>query len=173
MKWKDNARRRPKTGLATRKRMEEAVVALAPNPIRIVNGKPLILVSHTRDFVEHDENGHSEVIASINFRHGDYIFPKAYLHPGKRIVGEPRDARMTARGWVIYLDAVLRDKNGEPVQIDGCEIDMSGWYLESDLRDAGLGMETLRLGALSPSIEDLEAGRVARIRKQIALSQTA
>ena len=68
---------------------------------------------------------------------------------------------------MIYLDAVLRDKSGNPVKVEGCEIDMSGWYPEDELRDAGLGKEVLRLGAMAPSYDDMQAARVARIRRQM------
>ena len=171
MEWKANARRRPQNAAAFRDRMDGAVTSLVTNPIRMLHGKPLILWTHTRDFVETDDTGKSTVVASMDFRQGEYIFPQAYLHPAKRIVGETKDARFTTRGWVVFLDAVLRDKAGEPVKIDGCEIDMSGWYLESELRDAGLGKQTIRLGATAPTFGDLEASRVARIRKQRELAE--
>ena len=167
MKWKANARRRSNTAAARLAAMDDAVVELVRNPIRMLHGKPVVVWSHTRDFIETDNDGTKAVVASIDFRQGDYIFPKAYLHPQKRIVGETKDARFTERGWLIYLDAVLRDSAGEPVTIDGCEIDMSGWYLENSLRDANLGMETIRLGATAPSIAELDTMRVARIRRRM------
>ena len=173
MEWKANARRRPKFTEHFQKRSDQATTALAQSPIMISHGKPVVLWTHTRDFVDSiDESGAKTIVASMVFRQGDYIFPKAYLHPGKGIVGEPKDARLTDRGWVIYLDAVLRDKDGYPVKVEGCEIDMSGWYLESDLRDAGLGKDTLRLGAMSPSMDELNEARSARIRKLMELAQT-
>jgi len=147
--------------------MDDAVTALVRKPFHMSNGKPQVLWTHTRDFVEEDETGTRAIVASMVFRQGDYIFPKAYLHPSKRIVGETKDARFSERGWIVYLDAVLRDKSGHPVKVEGCEIDMSGWYLESELRDAGLGKETIRLGATAPSIKDLALMRVARIRKMM------
>lgn len=165
MKWKSNARQRISTAESFRQRCEEATSAFVRNPIRMSEGKPCILWTHTRDVVEEDETGAKTIVATMVFQQGSYIFPKAYLHPGKKIVGETKDARFTKRGWVVYLDAVLRDNSGYPVKIEGCEIDMSGWYLESELRDADLGMEVICLGATAPSIADLEAGRVARIRK--------
>lgn len=167
MKWKTNARKRSISAKSIRERMDGAVSTLVTNPIRMCHGKPAVLWTHTRDFLEEDESGAKAVVASITFRQGDYIFPKAYLHPGKRIVGEPKDARFTERGWVVYLDAVLRDKSGEPVKIEGCEIDMSGWYLESSLRDANLGKEVLRLGAMAPTYDEMQAARVARIRQSL------
>lgn len=174
MKWKTNARKRPMALGHFRDQADQAVSAPVHNPVMISNGKPLVLRTHTRDFVETDEEtGESSIVASMVFRQGDYIFPKAYLHPGKMIVGEPKDARFTLRGWVIYLDAVLRDKSGHPVKIDGCEIDMSGWYLESELRDAGLGMDVLRLGAMSPSKDELNETRSARIRKLTKLAYSS
>lgn len=107
--------------------------------VELVHGKPRIACTHVRDLVID-----GEVQASTRFRAGDFLFPVAYIHPKKRIFGETKDVRYTDRGWLVYLDAVLRDKTGNPVRIDGCEIDMSGWFLESHLKDAGLGLEPIR-----------------------------
>ena len=165
MKWKKNAR--TALGCVEPLGMAEAMRGLSA-PIVTRHGKPLVMWTHTRDVCEEDEDGNRSIAATMTFNEGEYIFPFAYLHTGKKIVGYPVDAKMTERGWVIYLDAVLRDKSGHPVTVEGQEIDMSGWYPESDLTDTGHGKEPLKLGALTPSIDDMNATRSSRIRRRAA-----
>lgn len=162
MQWKKSPRRKP----ASREALQTEVAERPPRMVdtrqqwqgraahrtfktmEVVNGKPRVAHTHTRDLVTD-----GEIQASFTFRAGDFLFPVAYIHPEKRIYGETKDARHTARGWLIYLDAVLRDNEGNPVLVDDCEIEMSGWYLESRLKDAGLGLEPIRLGAMSDASE--------------------
>lgn len=129
--------------------------------IRKVNGKARVFETHTVDMVEDNE-----VVASITFKKGQYLLPVAYYHPSKKIFGQTVDAKYTPeRGWIIYLDAILRDKDGEPIMIDGQEVDMSGWYPESTLKDAGMGMEAFTLGSLTPSIRTMQVNDANRMRK--------
>ena len=136
-------------------------------PIVHIEGKPCVRTRHSRDVCDE-----GQVIASIDFRIGQYVFPVAYYHPGTeklpRFVGETKDVRhIPDKGWAIYLDAVLRDNDGEPVlNQDGLEIDLSGWFLESHLEDAGMGMETFRVGATAPSLAELVRERLERARAQ-------
>lgn len=152
MQWKQNARRRPITRL-------ESVGETLAKPIHRVGGKLVVNRDHTRDLVRD-----GQVAASITFRRGEYILPAAYVHKRRRFLGYTRDAKVTSRGWAIYLDAVLTDKSGQPVLVDGCEVDLSGWYLEDSLRDAGIGAEPIKLGATVPSESERLAAKVAAAR---------
>ena len=76
MKWKANARKRPNTGHSFRDRMNGAVLALVTSPIRMSHGKPVVLWTHTRDFVDEDETGRKSVVASITFRQGTTFSPR-------------------------------------------------------------------------------------------------
>ncbi len=166
MKWKENAR--TAIGCVEILGMAGAMRGLSA-PIVIRHGKHYVAWTHTRDICEEDENGDRSISATMTFNEGEYLFPFAYLHAGKGIVGYPKDAKMTERGWVIYLDAVLRDKSGHPVIVEDQEIDMSGWYLESTLTDADHGKEPLKLGAMTPSIEEMIDARNLRIRSRAEL----
>lgn len=166
MKWKENAREKPSSAAAFQRDLSEATLSFAGEAIRLNHGKPLVTRTHVRDFIEADEQGNRAITVSMTFREGCYIFPRAYLHPKRKFVGETKDVRFKqGRGWEIYLDAVLRDTDGNPVLVNGQEIDMSAWYLESELKDAGLGMEIIRPGSTIPSINQIEENRSARIRR--------
>ena len=166
MKWKANARRPVRTVAAFQTDMAKATTALSHSPrMGTVNGKPCVLRTHIRDGIQTDEDGGKSVIASETFRKGDYIFPIAYVHVQLGIVGETKDVKLTSRGWAVYLDAVLRDETGAPVKYEGCQIDMSGWYLESSVKDAGLGQNTVRPGNTELSFADVDAARTERARR--------
>ena len=165
MKWKNNARKIPTNYM--RAKLEEDVKTFYDKPIITRHGKPWVVWDHTRDFCEVDDEGVSTIVASTEFKRGEYIFPCAYVHP-RGFVGETKDARYTETGWIVYLDAILRNKTtGEPVKHDnGQVIDLSGWYRESDLKDAGLGLEQIQPGATAPSVNDLLDARVARAKRR-------
>lgn len=130
------------------------------------HGKPWVTRDHIVDYTETDEDGTKYIAASMTLRQGYYIFPQAYLHPEKRFVGELKDIRLRQDGsWDVLLDAVLRDSSGNPILVEGQEVDLSGWFAESSLKDAGLGMEPIRQGASMPSIEEIIEARHARIRR--------
>jgi len=164
VKWKRNARVKKRV-VPVEEMSAYPFVAGEPNPkpvIRIGN-KPSICNGHIRD-----QCIDGEIVASTEFRAGEYVFPIVYVHPKRKIVGETKDARyIPDRGeWAIYLDAVLRDKKGNPVKLaDGREVDLSGWYLESSLQDAKLGMDTIRLGATVPSDANIQSERNRTKRK--------
>lgn len=157
MKWKRKARIKKRV-VPPEKMSVYPFVASEPNPKPVIKigDKPAICKDHIRD-----QCIDGEVVASTEFRAGEYVFPIVYVHPKRKIVGETKDARyIPEKGWAIYLDAVLRDKKGNPVKLaDGREVDLSGWYLESSLKDAGLGMETIALGATVPSEAERERER--------------
>ena len=167
MEWKKNARKFPKASKHFRDAVVESAAPFLPKPIQLVNGKPCVVRTHTADFVVADSDGHRSIAATTTFRQGQYIFPVAYVHPETRMVGETKDVRFSPDiGWEIYLDAVLRDPaSGEPVLIEGVEIDMSGWYKESSLIDAGFGLDTIRPGKMVPKPDDRAAARTERARR--------
>jgi len=166
MEWKANARKFPKCSI--KKSMEGNTQELAPEPIRMHNGKPKVMRTHARDIVEEMEDGTKQVFATVTLKEGEYAFPKAYFHKRLRFVGFTTDARYTDRGWAVYLKGELRDKSGSLVKFEGSKVDMSGWYLESALKDAGLGPVALKLGKMSMTITQLEKAREERIARASA-----
>lgn len=133
------------------------------------HGKPFVLESHTRDLcLTDEETGKKYVAASTRLLRGQYIFPSHYLNVKKRIVGKVVDVRYSEKaGWEIYLDAVLRDSSGKPVphpHYPELKIDCSGWYPESDLRDAGFGIKPIKPGKMRSESAIIEA-RNARMKR--------
>ena len=131
------------------------------------HGKAFVENDHIRDLFSEDEDGKKRVVASVRLRRGQYLFPTHYLHTKKRFVGKVKDVRHTeARGWEIYIEGVLRSPStGEPVLFNGSQIDCSGWYLESDLKDAKLGVSPIKSGASLPTESELIESRNRRIRR--------
>jgi len=165
MEWKKNARKIPTNHM--RRKLEENTDTFFDKRVVTRNGKPWVVWDHTRDLIAEDDQGVKTIIASTQLKRGDYLFPIAYVHPQGGFVGETKDARFTETGWLVYIDAVLRDRlTGEPVKLIGDQlIEKSGWFRESDLRDANLGIAVIRPGATSPSVEDLVDAREARIKR--------
>lgn len=167
MEWKKNARKIPTNHM--RRKLEEETETFFDKRVVTRNGKSWVVWDHTRDLVVEDDQGVKTIIASTKLKRGDYLFPCAYVHPQGGFVGEVKDARLTESGWIIYIEAVLRDRlTGEPVKLKafgGCMVDKSGWFRESSLRDAKLGIAVIRPGATSPSVEDLVDAREDRIKR--------
>ena len=168
MGWKSTARRIPAAHMRAKHEefARENPQSFFKKGVVLRHGKPWVTKDHIIDFTDEDEDGVKYIAASTKLRQGDYIFPKAYLHPEKRFVGETKDIRLRQDGsWDVYLDAVLRDSSGNPILVEGQEIDLSGWFAESRLKDAGLGAEPIRQGASAPSIEEIQAARHERMRR--------
>ena len=155
-------------------------VALDARKVTIVNGKPLVTVTHARDFTDSDGDGKPVVSGTMTLRAGTYILPRMYVHPsriivngeGYPVVGTTCDARFIPEmGWIVLLDAVLRTRDGKPVLKHGCRIEMSGWFLESALKDAGQGFKAIRLGKTAPNRGDIGQFRADRIRKARAMER--
>lgn len=134
--------------------------------MEIRNGKPYVIVDHIRDLFDENENG-KFVAASSKLRRGQYIFPTHYVHKRKKFVGETKDIRFSPeKGWEILLDGVLRNpKTGEPVLIDGFEVDCSGWYREDSLSDAKFGLKPIGILESAPSERRILESRDLRIRR--------
>lgn len=175
MSWKTNARKIP------RNHLRKHIIAESDNDTRGFrkpgkriekrHGKPFVIVDHVHDsIVKDDESGKKYVANSINLRRGQYLFPKFFLHKKKKFVGEVKDIQFKPeKGWIVYLDGVLRDfKSGDPILFDGQQIDCSGWYLESDLLDAKLGIKAIKPSATAPSEKEIIASREDRIRRESA-----
>lgn len=164
MKWKKNARKIPTNYM--RKKLQENMNVFYGGPIAMRHGKPWVVWDHTRDFCEADEEGVKTIVATSEFKRGEYIFPCAYLHP-RGFVGETKDVRYTETGWIVYLDAVLRNKTtGDPIRHENGQVyDMSGWFREADLKDANLGLEKIMPGATDPSVNELCEARMTRIKR--------
>ncbi len=167
MGWKSTARRIPAAHM--RAKHKESAKSFFTENIVIRNGKPWVVKDHIMDFIGEDDDGNKYIEASTRFRRGEYIFPSAYLHTDKRFVGETKDVRLHQNGeWQILLDAVLRDSSGNPILVEGQEIDLSGWFAESSLQDAGLGKLPIRPGATNPTEKDILQAREDRIRRKNA-----
>jgi hypothetical protein len=140
-----------------------------PKRMELRNGKPFVLETHTRDLHQVDEEtGKKYIAASTRLMRGQYVFPAWYLHTKMRFVGKVVDVRFReGRGWEIYLDGILRDKSGKPVphpRYPSLDIDCSGWYPESDLRDAGFGLKPIKPGKMRSESAIIEA-RNERIKR--------
>ena len=101
-------------------------------------------------------------------RRGEYIFPHSYKHPLRKFVGETKDIRHTDNGWIVYLEAVLRNKKTvKPVILAiGQTVNLSGWFYESDLVPAkSFGAKFIAPGATAPSVNELCEARIARIKR--------
>ena len=169
MGWKSTARRIPAAHM--RAKHEEFARnnpdSFYQKSIVTRHGKPWVTRDHIVDYTETDEDGTKYIAASMTLRQGNYIFPQAYLHPEKRFVGELKDIRLRQDGsWDVLLDAVLRDLSGNPVLFEGQEVDLSGWFHESSLKDACLGKVSIRQGASLPSINEIQAARDERRRNR-------
>jgi len=183
MKWKRSARKIPSKYL--RAKVEEHAAEhpvpqyrpgeghwRKPNPFAATpamvtrHGKPFCERTHIVDAIgidtDDDGNEYKSVVGQLKIKAGHYVFPKGYVHPGKRIVGKTVDVRWTGERWEIYLDAVLRNPDGSAVLFDGMEIDASGWFAESALVDAGFGPTMIKPGATV----DIEAEQQARIERR-------
>lgn len=159
MQWKRNARKLPAfvqaraLENATREMVERGNqwsrrIIGETKRVRDYHGKPQIAVTHTRDLCDD-----GQVIASETFKAGDIIVPVAYTHKARKLYGETRDLIHTPKGWRIYLEAVLRDpETGEIVlDRDGFEIDLSGWFYESELSPVeDLGQAPITPGKFDP-----------------------
>lgn len=169
MGWKSTARSIPAAHM--RAKLEKAA---KENPQTFYkksrvkrHGKTWVTRDHIVDLTLEDEDGIKYIAASTEMKQGDYIFPRAYLHPTKKFVGELKDIRLRQDGsWDVLLDAVLRDLSGNPVLFEGQEVDLSGWFHESSLKDACLGKVSIRQGASLPSINEIQAARDERRRKR-------
>lgn len=169
--WKRNARTIPSSvykAAHERQMAEEAILPFNPryphNPLvhkgashkggermEMYHGKARVKNTHTRDLVED-----GQVVATETFRRGDILFPVSYVHSSKPIYGETKDVRYTSRGWEVYIDAVLRNRETGEVVLDpeGFEIDLSGWYPESCLRPVEAeGVEFVTPGKYKPPID--------------------
>ena len=144
MRWKEGARarcpKRQRAALAAD--IEENGRFHISDNMGKWEGLPICLVSHERDVVED-----GEYIGTLSMRRGDVIVPKTYVHPKLGIIGDTLDVKKTSKGIAVYIDAILRDKEtGEPLLYDLMEIDASGWFLLSELIDAGFGPTTVQPG---------------------------
>lgn len=159
MKWKNNARTLPASihRRAVSNKAQFMVENGNPWSRRIIgetkrmrdyHGKPQVAVTHQRDFCDG-----GQVVATERFKAGDIIAPVAYTHKKRKLYGETRDLVHTENGWRIYLETVLRDPaTGEIVlDQDGFEIDLSGWFNESDLAPVDeMGLTPITPGKFDP-----------------------
>lgn len=136
-------------------------------------GKPLVKVDHTRDFVSRDENGEAH-IATMRFRAGEYIFPFAYEHPCARTdihgqsypaLGKTIDVRfIPEKGWFVRIvGALLSPGEKLPIEVDGDLIPFSGWFAESELVDAEKGLVPIRPGASRDSARETDDDYAASV----------
>jgi len=166
MKWKKNARKIPASHM--RKKLKEDMKVFHQKRMIMRHGKPWVVWDHTRDACVADDEGVKTIVASQEVKRGEYIFPHTYKHPARGFIGETKDIRYTESGWMVYLDAVLRNKTtGKPVKLaSGQTVDMSGWFYESDLVPAeSFGKKFIAPGATDPSVNELCEARIARIKR--------
>lgn len=144
--------------------------------IRMDRGKALVAETHERDLNFTDEDGNKSSVGKVVMRAGEYIFPSMYFHPEKLFVGETIDVQFipSIDGWAVRLKGCMRDvETGEPIEIDGERVDLSGWYLESALIDAEIGAKMIRPGSSGPSIAEIIKASTNSARKHGAIRSGA
>jgi len=166
MSWKTNARKIPA------KRIQAALGKVAETFVTkkmiIRHGKPWIAKDHIRDTFIVDEDGHKTVGRSYRLKRGEYVFPGGYSHVGRGIIGKTVDIRFfEGRGWMIKIDALLRDNStGRPVIHNGLKISVGGWFPESSLTPSGsAGLVHIRENAQAPSMDEMVKERDERIKR--------
>ena len=150
MQWKRNARKVPDSvyKAAHDKLVREHGKAMPRPRMETYYGKPRVVIDHVRDACVD-----GEIVASQTFKAGQVIVPAAYVHKGRRLYGETKDVKVDHHGeWWIYLDSCLRSEDGEIVlDLEGYEIDLSGWFRESDLSPVEeMGSIPIKPGAYDP-----------------------
>lgn len=166
MGWKTNARKIPAKRLQAA--LGKAAETFVTTKMIVRHGKPWIAKDHIRDTFIVGEDGNKVVGKQFRLKRGEYVFPRGYSHVGRGIIGKTVDIRFfEGRGWMIKIDALLRDKStGKPVIFNGQKISMGGWFPESSLTPAdNFGLVHIRENAQAPSMNEMVKEREERMKR--------